>query len=389
MSKKKRERTVKHKTGVYIHIPFCISKCGYCDFNSYANRNELIDEYVKAIIKQIGEYKPLLGSTYTADTVYIGGGTPTSIGVSRLSKILNAVRQNIGIDPAAEITCEHNPAAGDKNIYKDLLSEGINRLSIGMQSRCDNELEILGRRHTFAEFVASFCRARDMGFDNISVDFMMGIPEQTMDTLESTAMMAAGLFPDHISAYLLKIEPGTPFYEQRNSLKLPTEDEAAEMYSFVCGFLKDRGYEQYEISNFARPSKQSRHSLKYWNCQEYLGFGCGAHSYFCGKRFSFMKDIDGYIKNISSGAAVVDFMEDISGKDEAYEYAMLRLRLTSGINKAEFYRKFHYDLYEVQKAKIDRYVEMGLMENSLESIKFTTRGFLVSNTVLADLLILR
>ena len=370
------------KLGIYLHIPFCGSKCHYCDFCSFPNQTEQVKRaYCAALCVQIDRYAPLCAE-YEVDTVYFGGGTPTSLPAELLCSLLQHVQKSFCISHSAEITAECNPATADKAYFEAMRGVGFNRLSIGAQSMHDCELQLLGRAHTVADFRETVAFARAAGFDNVSADLMYGIPGQTRESLKASVEELCRTGVEHISAYALKIEEGTPFYRNRHSLALPSDDEAATMYEDTVAALVWHGLMRYEISNFARPGYESRHNLKYWECDEYLGFGVAAYSCFGGRRFGISRDFAAYLDT----REILD--EDVViGKDEQMaEYVMLGLRLEKGIDKAAFAARFGRDFDALYGARLQPYVKGGFVQNSALCCRFTTKGFLVSNTILADLL---
>ncbi len=360
--------------GVYVHIPFCASKCLYCDFFSKPGTDEEISRYTAAVNKSLIEWGGKL--MRSADTLYIGGGTPGVIGAQRLISIAAAARSVFNLRNA-EITAELNPSSADNNFDFELLRRGgFNRLSIGMQSADDNELRRLGRTHTADDVRTAVRLARAAGFDNISLDLMLCIPEQTNESLARSIEYCAELGADHVSAYILKIEEGTPYYEERELLTLD-EDIQAERYMLACEQLESLGYAQYEISNFAKRGKESRHNLKYWNCDEYLGVGCAAHSYLNGKRFytarSFEEFYDGVIHEDGEGGS-------------AEEYIMLRLRLAEGLTQRDFRARFGTDIPDKYFQRAKRFEINDLAVCNDEAIRLTRKGFLVSNSLIAEII---
>ena len=310
----------KESLGIYIHIPFCLSKCAYCDFNSApAGSPEVITSYIDALIAHMESYRKA-ASQYNVDTVFIGGGTPTSIPPEELFRLVRATKRIFRVSKGSEFSIECNPATASYPTLAKLHRMGVNRISIGLQSPHENELKALSRCHTRADFTNSFNMAREAKFDNINVDLMFGIPHQTPATLAHTLRYITAIRPDHISLYDLKIEPNTPFGRNYYSIAplLPSEDDEADMYLNSVSFLRSCGYNQYEISNFAREGKECRHNLKYWNCKEYLGFGVSAHSFFNGNRFSFTPSLEKYIKGVTlpdSKISITDEFEEISSRE--------------------------------------------------------------------------
>lgn len=355
--------------GLYIHVPFCRSKCGYCDFYSLT-REELRKSYVDRVIEEIGTYR---NKGITADTLFIGGGTPSLLTVTEVERLLAACRDVFSL--SGEITMEANPDSVSQDYLNEIRKAGINRISFGAQSSIDRELQALERRHSAEQIEKAVCWARDAGFDNLSLDVMLGIPYQTSDSLRDTLRFMVGLQPEHLSCYLLKIEEGTPFFRQHAETLCADEDRTADFYLQTVEMLQNDGYFQYEISNFAKTGYKSQHNLKYWRCEEYLGFGAAAHSFFGGKRFFHSNSIEHYLSS--------PYFAVLSDGDGGYaeENILLRLRLNDGVNFKDF-----PDQADVLMARSLKYRENGLMKLNDSQLSFTPKGFLVSNTILADLL---
>jgi len=379
------------RLGLYFHIPFCLSKCAYCDFNSgVPQSDEVITNYINAMIAHIESYRGA-ASAYEPDTVFIGGGTPTSIPSEELLRLIRAIKKNFRLTKYAEFTVEANPATVTFSTLNRLRRIGVNRLSMGLQSAHENELKALGRRHTRKDFVRSYRMARDAKFDNINLDLMFGIPHQTYDSLMHTIRYVCGLAPDHISLYDLKIEPNTHFGRHYSELKplLPDDDTEADMYLGAIELLRQNGYLQYEISNFARVGKMCAHNLKYWNCDEYLGFGVSAHSYFNGSRFSFTADMNRYMQGVTvkdSRVRITDTCEAVEERERMGEYIMLRLRLTSGIDAREFIRRFGYSFESLYGKKCAQFIKHGFMTASNGIFTLTPAGMFISNYILSEIL---
>ena len=382
-------QTVGGKLGIYIHIPFCYSKCAYCDFYSFVPKDETIYErYVNALLSHMEYYKNAV-SQRTPDSVYIGGGTPTALPQEQLLRIIRGVRHTFHLAKNTEFTVEVNPATASYKTLVRMRRAGVNRISIGLQSANAEELKALSRIHSRAEFEQCFQDARRAKIENISVDLMFGIPRQTQESLLWSIDYVTRLHPEHISLYNLKIEPGTPFYRIRHQLPLPDEDTEFDMYRSACALLEKREYKQYEISNFARPGKMCKHNLKYWNCEEYLGFGPSAHSYFNGTRFSFVPNIQAYIKgieHINSDIGITASSEEIKGKARMGEYIMLKFRLSEGLPLGEFRRTFGSDFLELYGAKLPFYLKKGYIVRRGDNIALTHAGMFVSNYILSDIL---
>lgn len=362
--------------GLYIHIPFCIKKCAYCDFYSLSAAS-LHENYINALYEQMKNLSRVYSDRFF-DTVYIGGGTPTILDADLLKKLLSSVCQSFNVDKSAEFTIEANPATVDERKLETLLSGGVNRLSLGCQSAVDSELKILGRSHSFSDFVETYKLARNAGFKNISVDLMYAIPDQTPDTFKYSLESVVALSPEHLSLYGLKIEPNTLFYKNRDILAFPDEDEFCQMYLDAGKYLNSVGYSKYEISNFAKAGFESRHNIKYWKMQDYLGLGPGAHSFIDGRRYAYERDTVGYIN------AVNDMREPgrsedsvISDNDLLNEEFMLNMRLTKGYELS--------DRLTVDNDKLSLFEKYGYIERHGNNIRFTDRGFLISNYLLSEL----
>lgn len=384
------------KLGLYIHIPFCKKKCNYCDFYSLCNvSEEKIDDYIDALRQHIKKE----GHVYENclfDTVFLGGGTPGILSSKQFVRLLDGVKQNLNIAKDAEFTVETNPGTLDKEKLLTYRKWGVNRLSIGLQSAKDNELSVLGRIHTFDVFEKSYNLARLCGFDNISVDIMYGLPNQKKEDLVKTIDRVCDFSPEHISAYCLKIEDNTPFGRQRDTLSLPSDEEEYEMYMTLCERLGQTGYCQYEISNFAKKGYRSKHNIKYWQSEEYVGFGPSSHSYFDGVRYSYSKDLDEYISQSKKGIFIklTEENEDENGEknnrisakiDKMDEYVMLKLRLSDGICEKEFFNKFNLSFIE-EYPRVLGFVKSGYMKYENGAYSFTPQGFFVSNYIYTEIL---
>ena len=364
--------------GIYIHVPFCDGKCPYCDFFSLRGTDDLMDQYTAALKRTLFQWAEEHGRE-RADTVYFGGGTPNLLGAERLAALLSAVQDCFDLSPDAEITLEANPVSVDGDFFRTVRKAGFNRLSMGMQSGNEDELRFLGRKHTLRDVENAVQSARKAGFDNLSLDLMLGLPEGAEEKLERSIDFAAKLGADHISAYLLKIEPGTPFAAQK--ITVPEDDESADQYLFCVSELEKRGYAQYEISNFAKPERESRHNLVYWHGEEYLGFGPGAHSFYRGRRFFYPRDLEGFL----TGNPPRDDGEGGSFS----EYAMLNLRLTEGLSRERCVEKFGpagQTQFDLLLDKTKKCPPGFFSRADRENISFTPEGFLVSNALLLQLL---
>ena len=361
--------------GIYIHIPFCKRKCNYCDFFSSAASEEEYDNYVSILNEKINYWGNV--ACETVSSVYFGGGTPSVLGTDRLCNILSAVKKSFIVTPDAEITVEVNPESGKALDYYKMLKEGFNRISIGMQSSIESELKILGRIHSTEDVITTVESAKRGGFNNISLDLMMGIPQQTISSLKNSIDFCASCGVTHISSYILKIEEGTRFYSKKEELSLPSEDDTAQLYLEAVEYLEKFGYKQYEISNFAKPTFESRHNTLYWKCGEYIGIGPSAHSFYKGKRFFYERDMKEFAENIT--------IADGDGGSED-EFIMLSLRLKSGLVFKEYDKRYGKALSPAFINKIKKYCEMGFMESDEKHVCFTPKGFLVSNSIISELI---
>ena len=356
--------------GIYIHIPFCASKCTYCNFYSFSANEVLKDEYVSRLITELKKWGAEISRPISS--VYIGGGTPTVFGGERLSAVLNAVNSSFNVLPNAEITLEGNPADDYGSLAPILKKSGCNRFSLGVQSANDDELALLGRRHNTEDVKKAVATLKQNGIENISVDLMLGLPKSNIEALKKSIDFAVSLNVQHISAYILKLEQGTPLY--KNVVSLPDDDSVSDQYLFLCDKLRAAGYNHYEISNFAKEGYESRHNSSYWKCEEYIGFGPSAHSFFEGKRFYYENDLKGYIDNPTP------IPDGMGGTKE--EYIMLGLRLKNGISSADFQNKFGEALPESIYNKAKKLQENGLCDTIGGSISLTDNGMLVSNSVI-------
>lgn len=373
------------KLGIYIHIPFCRSKCDYCDFYSLAGRDDRMDQYQKALLSHIKETAPL-AQDFPVDTIYIGGGTPSYYGAKRLKELLGVIRKLYKVEKDAEVTVECNPDSVDVKSLKILRKAGVNRLSMGMQSANACELERIHRIHTPQQVNEAATAARKAGFTNLSLDLIYGLPGQTMDSWKATVEHALSLIPQHLSCYGLKVEEGTPLAARvAQGEVLPDDDQQADLYLWTVGRLERAGYPQYEISNFAKPGFASRHNLRYWLTQPYIGFGPGAHSDFGGRRYSFVRDLDAYIQGVLQGGDIIDESEIIPKRERCGEYLMLRLRTVQGINEQEYRSTYFMDFAPLQ-ARLEQFRAQGWAEQTDGRWHFTPKGFLLSNQLIGDLL---
>lgn len=361
--------------GLYLHIPFCRGKCPYCDFYSMRADAARMDTYTQALEETLAAWAARTGRA--ADTLYFGGGTPSLLGGKRIASLVDTARAHYGLADA-EITVECNPSDADGCLFEMLACAGVNRISLGLQSAVDEERKALGRRAGVGEVAECIRLAKAAGITNLSLDLMLGIPGQTVDSLRRSIDFCVQAGVTHISAYLLKIEDGTAFARRQEKLSLPDEDAVCDFYEQACESLSEAGFRQYEISNFAQPGFESRHNLKYWNAEEYLGLGASAHSFLKGKRCFYPRDIDAFLR----GAAPVP-----DGEGGGFEeYAMLRLRLTEGLREDLLSRRYGYGIPDEMRRAAQQLAGYGLLEQDGGGIRLTRKGFLLSNAVIAELL---
>ncbi len=366
---------------VYVHIPFCVRKCLYCDFPSVPYDEGKETAYIKALLCEIESAAKLLDER-SVKTVYFGGGTPSVIPAAHIRGILESLKNNLSFDEDPEITIEMNPKTVNEEKIEIYLSSGINRFSLGMQSAVDPELEALGRIHDSRDSSESFKLLRRLGVKNINLDVMTGIPHQNPDSLKTTLKDILALKPEHISAYALIIEPGTPFYETgREGLDLPDEDEEMQMYEFTRDLLRENGYERYEISNYAVSGRECAHNLVYWDCLDYIGFGCSASSRLGSRRFTNIRDIDAYIAD-----PVENRMEDLvlSAAELMSEFVFMGMRKVRGIGIRDFQERFNRNIFGVYGSVLSKYIDQGLIINEGDRLFFSRRGMDVSNMILSD-----
>ena len=371
--------------GLYIHIPFCKSKCVYCDFYSLPNAEREMNRYTSAVCRHLTETAPQ-AAAHLADTVYFGGGTPSYLGPRRLQKILKTVRKHYRIAPDAEVTLEANPdSIGDWRKLRALRKAGDNRISLGVQSADDKELQALGRPHTYTQAVDAVGAVRRAGIRNLSLDLIYGLPGQTLALWQRTLNRAAALEPEHLSCYGLKVEEGTPLWDRREGLDLPGDDAQADMYLWTVERLAALGYAQYEISNFAKPGFASRHNMKYWTLGEYAGFGPGAHSDLGDVRYAYVRDLDAYCRGIKSGGSILAESERIPPRERDLEYLMLGLRTTQGIAQREFENRFRLSFAPIEE-ELKKFLSSGHAVQSGGRWHLTPEGFLVSNQIIGRVL---
>lgn len=378
-----------NELGIYIHIPFCKQKCYYCDFVSYSNKCSEVKEYIESLKKEIEEFD---FSNYKVTSIYIGGGTPSYIDSIYIVEILSELKEKLKCNliefKDIEITIEVNPGTVDTKKLNDYKKLGINRLSIGLQSTKNDILKKIGRIHTYQEFLEIYKLARETGFKNINIDLMIGIPGQKIGDLKNTLQDIIKLEPEHISVYSLIIEENTPIEKmlENGEIKLPDEDLERNMYWYVKNTLELNGYNHYEISNFAKFGKESRHNLNCWNQEEYIGFGVAAHSYLNGIRFSNTINVEEYIQHIENNRKEenIQIEESQSLEDKKNEFMMLGFRKIQGVDIARFKEKFIDNPIFLYREKLNKLVEEGLIEVDLNHIKLTNKGIDLANLVFEE-----
>ena len=367
--------------GLYVHIPFCVRKCNYCDFCSFPIESiSFRDKYISALCREIEGYR---GRNISLNSIFFGGGTPSLLTANEMSRIVSVIQKSFLILEDTEFTLEANPGTIDEEKLSEFVSLGINRLSLGLQSIHENEMKILGRIHSFDDFEKVYHSARSLGISNINVDLMYGIPEQTMESFEATVKKIIELSPEHISLYGLILEEGTPFYNKKNSLSLPGEDSECDMYYLAARLLRENRYSHYEISNYAKEGRESRHNMKYWRCDEYIGVGLSAYSYFDGRRYGNTDMVTEYLSESYRGFA---YEENVDNSSLAYEFVMLGLRTADGILLKEYKEKFGYDFLENRENLIKKLVDDGYAILKEGRLFLSEKGFYVSNYILTELI---
>jgi len=369
--------------GLYVHIPFCSSRCSYCDFATGLYQSELAERYVRALLQEI---RSSAHAGQCVDTIYFGGGTPSLLAPSQLDRILCALFEQFRIDAAAEITIEINPGSATPEKLRGFRRLGVNRASFGAQTFDDAELAKLGRSHTSADALRTFADLRNAGFENVSFDLIAGLPGQTLDGWERNVKQALDLQPEHLSFYLLEVHSGTPLAEhiRRGLQPVPDDDLAGLMYRRMLEQASDAGYEHYEISNLCRPGFHSRHNVKYWTAEPYYGFGCSAHSYDGSThRWSNYRDVLKYVELVETGVSAVVDEHDLSASDVRAEALFLGMRLMRGVDVQQYRETFGVDLRDEHAADLDRFCKAGLLEFDGDLIRLTRTGALLSNEVFA------
>ena len=382
-------RKDKTPLGIYVHIPFCRSKCQYCDFYSITTKDQrVMDGYLDAVCAHIKE-AGALAPGYLVDTVYFGGGTPTFFGADALATILTAVRRSFDVSNDAEITFEANPDSVTPKLLRKLRSEGFNRVSLGIQCDDNGILDKIGRPHSYEQAVNAVKQIRRAGFRNLSLDLMYGLPNQTLESWEATLQNVLKLEPEHISCYGLKVEEGTPMHRYQEFMNLPDDDAQADMYLRAVEILRNKGFKQYEVSNFCRRNQESKHNLKYWTGGAYLGFGPDASSDFAGKRFSMIRDLRAYVDGILNGGQVIADLQEVPQRERAGEYIMMRLRTSLGIQAEEYEKRYLLPFAPLEQA-LEKCRQRGhAVKQEDGSWRLTPEGFLISNSIISDLQIIQ
>lgn len=389
----------KKPLGIYVHIPFCVKKCYYCDFLSESSDDMIKHNYVEAVIKEIDSYKHLM-EEYEVGSIFFGGGTPSILEENLLMKLLQKIQTVFGLskDDNLEITVECNPGTLSKKKLETYFKSGVNRLSIGLQSANNEELKRLGRIHTYQEFEEGYFFAREAGFKNISVDLMSALPGQTLDSFQHTINKVTALSPEHLSVYSLIIEEGTPFHkiylEEDTSIcnvsvkyPLPSEEEDRAMYAWAGSYLEEQGYKRYEISNYAKTGYESKHNTFYWIRTEYIGLGLGASSFYKGNRYCNEENLSTYLEHSDKPDKLHKEFEEITRTAAIEEFMFLGLRMCKGISKEEFYKEFHIPIEEIYGNLIIRMKQAGCMREDKGRLSLTLHGLDVSNIVMSEFLL--
>lgn len=371
--------------GLYIHVPFCAQKCYYCDFNSYKIKSNEKEDYLINIEKEMKFYKEEFKDKYF-DTVFFGGGTPSILKIDELRKLVNYMYENFNIKKDAEITIECNPGTINKEKLKAIKEMGINRLSIGLQAIQNYHLKSIGRIHTYEEFEKNYYDAIDVGLTNINIDLMYALPNQKEEEWKETLDKIIKLNPSHISAYSLILEEGTKLYDmyENNEFDLLDEDTDIDMYEYTINTLKKHGYNQYEISNYAKQGKECKHNIIYWKCDNYLGLGPGASGYINDIRYSNIKNLNEYNNKINQNIKPIDEENKLNDKDKIEEFIFMGLRMNEGINLEVFKERFKIDFYELYKDVLDKLLERELVKLDKFNLSLTQKGREISNSVFIE-----
>ena len=371
--------------GLYIHIPFCVTKCKYCDFNSFKiDLNEKI-KYLNYLGEEMKLYKEEIKNR-EIDSVFVGGGTPSILNENEINILFEKIKENFNIKSNAEITMECNPGTLTLNKLKVMKKSGVNRLSIGLQAVQNHHLKYIGRIHTFEEFEKNYHDAKQMGFDNINIDLMYALPNQSREDWMESLEKVVKLNPTHISAYSLILEENTELFKMydRDEFNLLDENTDIEMYEYTIDYLKSHGYNQYEISNYAKDNFECKHNVLYWKCEEYVGIGASASGYFNGIRYNNICELDNYEKMILEGEKPIEWEEKLSIKDEIEESIFLGLRMNEGIQISDFKEKYNFDFEKEYKNEIEKLSKMELIEIDNNLMKLTQKGREISNSVFVE-----
>lgn len=374
--------------GLYIHIPFCKSRCYYCDFTSFSNKENIVKRYIENLIKELNIYKEVVKEV-SIKTIFIGGGTPSYIDEKHIERVLGFIKENFNIETLEEVTIEINPGTLDIGKARAYKSAGINRVSLGVQTLNDDHLKRVGRIHTQKQFYQSYDILRKSGFTNINLDFIFGLPAETIQDVEENLKEIERLKPEHISYYGLILEKNTHLYklDKNGELNIPSESEEREMYYIIKQRLKDMGYIHYEISNFALKEKECKHNILYWTIESYIGVGISSHSYFNNKRYWNTNNLNKYFEDLGRGILPIEAGEDINRDMEISEFSIMGLRLIKGIDKKRFKKKFGKDINYYFRKTINKHLKDGLIVEDDNFIKLTNKGLDISNLVEVDFLL--
>lgn len=371
--------------GLYIHIPFCVKKCKYCDFNSFKLNVDEKRKYLDSLKREMELYKENFEDK-SIDSVFVGGGTPSILNEEEIKILFQNIKNNFQIKDSAEITMECNPGTLTLNKLKTMKECGVNRLSIGLQAVQNNHLEYIGRVHTYEEFEKNYYQAKEVGFENINVDLMYALPNQSKEDWMESLEKVVKLNPTHISAYSLILEENTELFNmyERHEFELLDEDTDIEMYEYTISYLKSNGYNQYEISNYAKKGFECKHNILYWKCENYVGIGVSASGFLNETRYNNLCELDEYEEIIHSGKKPIEWEEKLSIKDEIEESIFLGLRMNEGIKFKDFYEKYNFNFEEEYKNEIDKLKKMKLIETKDEGMKLTQKGREISNSVFVE-----
>lgn len=371
--------------GLYIHIPFCISKCKYCDFSSYKLDLDEKRKYLNALKQEMEFYKEEIRGK-EIDTIFIGGGTPSILNQNEISFLFENIKKNFKIKDSAEITMECNPGTLTLEKLKTMKACGVNRLSIGLQAVQNNHLKYIGRIHTYEEFEKNYYQAKNVGFENINIDLMYALPNQSREDWMESLEKVVKLNPTHISAYSLILEESTELFNmyEKNEFKLLDEDTDIEMYEYTINYLKSHGYNQYEISNYAKNGFECKHNILYWKCENYIGLGASASGFLNKTRYNNFCELDKYEEIIHSGKKPIEWEEQLCIEDEIEENIFLSLRMNEGIKFKDFHEKYNFNFKEEYKNEIDKLEKLKLIEIDDEVMRLSQKGREISNSVFVE-----